>query len=170
LKHHKAMWYNGQKFHVKSVDDMKKTTDLGITTMFQVTNVSSRSEKHPRLTKNRYYGYWDDISKCDLKSFKIIQFEVKWYRLQINERDPERIVIQHDNGFTMVNTRTFELGLESYVLPNQCEQVFYCEVLGKPGWSSVVRYDLRGRPVKYNDVDVVQRPPTGSIFQLLEPK
>jgi hypothetical protein len=144
------MWYNGRKFRVKRVDDTKKTVGSGITVVFQVTNVSSRSDKHPRLTENRYYGYLDDIMECDFKSFKIILFEVKWYRLRINERDPERTVIQHDNGFTMVNTSTFEPGLESYVIPSQCEQVFYCEVLGKPGWSFVVRYDPRGRPVKYN--------------------
>jgi hypothetical protein len=75
----------------------------------------------------------DDIIERDFKSFKIILFEVKWYHLWINERDPEGIVIQHENGFTMVNTMTFELGLESYVLPIQCEQVFYCEVLDKLG-------------------------------------
>ena len=50
----------------------------------------------------------------------------------------------------MVNTRTFEPGLESYVLPSQCEQVFYCEVPGKPGWSFVVRYDPTWRPVKHH--------------------
>jgi hypothetical protein len=50
----------------------------------------------------------------------------------------------------MVNTRKFEPGLESYVLPSQCETVFYCEVLDKPGWSFVVRHDPRGRDVKYN--------------------
>jgi hypothetical protein len=150
LKHHKAMWYNSRKFRVKRVDDTKKTVDSGITAVFQVTNVSSRSDKHPRLTKNRYYGHLDDIIECDFKSFKIILFEVKWYCLRINERDPKRTVIQHENGFTMVNTRTFEPGLEIYVLPSQCEQVFYCEVPGKPGWSFVVRYDPRGRSVKYN--------------------
>ena len=50
----------------------------------------------------------------------------------------------------MVNTRTFEPGLESYVPPSQCEQVFYCEVPGKPSQSFVFRYDPRGRHVKYN--------------------
>ena len=40
-----------------------------------------------------------------------------------------------------------------YVLPSQCEQVFYWEVPGKAGRSYVVRYDARGRPVKYNHVD-----------------
>ena len=53
----------------------------------------------------------------------------------------------------MVNTREFEPGTEPYVLPSQCEQVFYLEVPGKAGWSYVVRYDPRGRPVKYNHVD-----------------
>ena len=111
LKHHKPMWYNGQKFHVKRVDDTKKTANSRITAMFQVTNVSSRSDKHLRLTENRYYGYLDDIIEFDFKSFKIIMFEVKWYHLQINECDFERTAIQHDNGFTMVNTRTFEPSL-----------------------------------------------------------
>jgi hypothetical protein len=41
-------------------------------------------------------------------------------------------------------------GTKTYVLPSQCEQVFYSEVPGKVGWSYIVRYDPRGRPVKYN--------------------
>ncbi len=112
------MWYKGCKFRIKKLDDMKKTCDFGITTVFQVTNVSSRTDRHPRLTRNRYYGYLHDIINCDFKSFMIILFEVKWYRLWINERGPKRNVMQHDNSFTMVNTRTFELSLESYVLPS----------------------------------------------------
>ena len=51
----------------------------------------------------------------------------------------------------MINTRSFELvGDEPYVLPSQCEQVFYSEVPHKQGWSFVVRHDPRGRPIKYN--------------------
>ena len=50
----------------------------------------------------------------------------------------------------MVNTRLFEPETNPYVLPSQCEQVFYSEVPGKEGWSFVVRHDPRGRPVKYN--------------------
>ena len=68
----------------------------------------------------------------------------------MNEHDPKRTVIEHVNGFTMVNTRALESGTEPYVLPSQCEQVFYSEVPGKAGWSYIVRYDPRGRPVKYN--------------------
>jgi hypothetical protein len=68
----------------------------------------------------------------------------------MHERDHERIVIEHDNRFTMVNTRAFEPGTEPCVLSSQCEQVFYSEVPGKEGWSYVVRYDPRGRTVKYN--------------------
>jgi hypothetical protein len=88
----------------------------------------------------------------DFNSFKILLFEVKWYRLRMHEHDPERTIIEHDNGFTMVNTREFEPSTETYVLPCQCEQVFYSEVPNKESWSYVVRYDPRGRLVKYNHV------------------
>ena len=77
-------------------------------------------------------------------------FEVKWCGLRMNERDPERTNIDHSNGFTLVNTRELEPGIYPYVLPIQCEQVFYSEVSGKAGWSYIVRYDPRGRPFKYN--------------------
>ena len=50
----------------------------------------------------------------------------------------------------MVNTKLFEPGTEPYVLPIQCEHVFYSEVPGKVGWSFVVRHNPRGRLVKYN--------------------
>jgi hypothetical protein len=71
----------------------------------------------------------------------------------MNERDHDRTIILHDTGFTMVNTRSFKPGTDHYVLPRQCKQVFYSEVPGKAGWSFVVGYDSRGRPVKYNIVD-----------------
>ena len=147
LKHHKAMWCNGHKFHIKRLDDKMKTSDCSITAVFKVTNVSSRTDRHPKETENRYYGHLEDIIECDFNSFKIVLFEVEWYRLQMHERDPERTVIEHTNGFTMVNTRAFEPGTKPYVLPSQCEQVFYSEVPSKGGWSYVVRYDPRGRPV-----------------------
>ena len=120
---------------------------------FQATNVSYRSDKHPKVYENRYYGYLEDILECDFNSFKVVMFEVKWYRLRMNERDPKRTVIKHANGFTMVNTRALELGTEPYVLPSQCEQVCFLEVLGKVGWSYIVRYNPRGRLVKYNVVE-----------------
>jgi hypothetical protein len=50
----------------------------------------------------------------------------------------------------MVNTRMFEPDTQSYALPSQCEKVFYLEVPGKVACSYVVRYDPRGRNVKYN--------------------
>ena len=77
-------------------------------------------------------------------------FVVKWYRLRLNQRDPDKTIIEHDNGFTMVNTKLFAPRTQPYFLPSQCEQVFYTEVLGRGGWSFVVRHDPRGRQIKYN--------------------
>ena len=102
------------------------------------------------VSENRYYGYLEDIIECDFNSFKIVQFEVKWYMLQMNERNPERTIIEHANGFTMVNTRELEPDTKTYVLPIHCEQVIYSEVLGKAGWSYIVIYDPRGRSIEYN--------------------
>ena len=45
------------------------------------------------------------------------------------------------------------LSHEPYVLPSQCEQVFYSEVPGRQGWSFFIRHDPRGRTIKYNIVE-----------------
>lgn len=148
------MWCNGRKYRIKKLDETNKTFDSGITAVFEVTNVSSKSDRHPKFSENRYYGYLEDIIHCDFKSFKIIFFVVKWYRLRLNQCDPDRTIIEHANGFTMVNTRLLESRTSKpYVLPSQCEQVFYSEVPGRMGWSFVIRHDPRGRQVKYNIVE-----------------
>ena len=95
----------------------------------------------------------DDILECDFKSFKLVLFDVKWYTLQMNECDPNRIVIEHDNGFTMVNIRSCDLGTYCSILPIQCQHVFYSKIPSRGGWSFVVRYYPRGRPIKYNVVE-----------------
>jgi hypothetical protein len=132
------------------LDDKKKPSDVGITLVFQVTNVSSRSDRHPTIFENRYYGYLNDIIGCDFNSFKLVTFEVKWYRLWMNEHDPKRTIIEHSNVFTIVNTRMFEPSTKTYALPSQCEHVFYSKAPTKVGWSYIVRYDPRGMHVKYN--------------------
>ena len=131
------------------MDDTKRTCDSRITAVFKITNISSRNDIHPQKSQNQYYGIFDDITECEFNTFKLVLFVVKWYRLRLNPNDLDRTVIEHDNGFTMVNTRLFApVGDELYVLPSQCEQVFYSEVPHKPGWSFVVRHDQRGRPIK----------------------
>jgi hypothetical protein len=67
----------------------------------------------------------------------------------MHEHDEERTVIQHAIGFPMIKTTFLEKENDRYVFPSQCEQVFYSKVLGKRDWSFVVRYDPRGRPIKY---------------------
>ena len=73
---------------------------------------------------NQYYGYFNDMLECDFESFKLVMSDIKWYKLQMNECDLDRIIIEHDNRFTMVNTISFELGINDYVLQSQCKQVF----------------------------------------------
>ena len=101
--------YNGYRYHIKNLDETKKTSYCGISVVFEVTNDSSRSDRHLELLKNQYYGYLEDILQCDFNSFKVVLFVFKWYMLQLNRCDPDITIIEHDNGFTMVNTRLFEL-------------------------------------------------------------
>ena len=92
----------------------------------------------------------EDIIQCDFNSFKLVMFVVKWHRLLLNQCDPNRTIIEHDNGFIMGNTRLFELGTKPYVLPSQCEHVIYFDIPGRGGWLFVMRHDLRGRKINYN--------------------
>ena len=87
------MWCNGRKFCIKQLDETRKNYDCGITAVFQVTNVSSRSERHPQEYENRYYGYLNYILECDFNSFKLVLSDVKLYRLRMHEHDEERISI-----------------------------------------------------------------------------
>ena len=128
LKHHNSMFYNGHKFRIKKLDEKKKTYDCGINKVLQVTNVSSRSGKHPGVSDNRYYGYFNYILECDFESSKIVLFDVKWYRLRMNECDYNIMVIEHNRIFTMVNTRSFKPRIDHYVLASECKHVFYSEV------------------------------------------
>jgi hypothetical protein len=67
----------------------------------------------------------------------------------MHERDEERTIIQHANRFPMIKEMVFERGHDHYVFPSQCEKVFYSNVQGDMDCSFVVRYDPRGRQVKY---------------------
>ena len=137
VKHHKAMVCNGCRYCIKKMDDTKKKSYCGISVVFEVTNVSSRSDRHPELLENLYYEYLKDILQCEFKSFKVVMFIVKWYKLRLNQHDLDRTIIEHDNGVTMVNTRLFEPGTKPCVLPSQCEHVFYSDP-SKASYSFVV--------------------------------
>ena len=71
------MWCNGRKFRIKQLDETRKSSDSGIIVVFQVTNVSSRTEKHRREYENRYYGYLNDIPECDINFLKLVLLYVK---------------------------------------------------------------------------------------------
>ena len=82
---------------VINLDDTKRTCDSRITAIFEVTNISSKNDIHPQQSQNQYYDILDDIIECNFNSFKVVLFVVKWYKLRLNQNDPDRMVIQHDN-------------------------------------------------------------------------
>jgi len=92
--------------------------------------------------------------KLDFNFLKVVFFEVRWYILLLQGVDIT--IIDHDNGFTMINTTRHELSTHQYVLSSQCEKVFYILVPSGIGWSFSVRYDTRGRPIKYVHEDIIE--------------
>lgn len=108
LKHYKAMWCNGHKVHIKNMDEKRKSFNNGIFKIFRVTDVSSRSDTHPEVSRNRYWCL-EDIIEFDCKSFKTIFLDVKWKNLQMKECDLERTFFEHANVFTMVNIRNIDI-------------------------------------------------------------
>ena len=119
MKHHKAMWCNGRKYHTKELDDRRNTCDSGITAILHVTNISHRGDRHSVTSNLRYYGYLEDTLDIDFKSFKVVLFKWRWYILLL--QGDERTIIDHDNIFAMINTNRYEPNTDPYVLPSQCE-------------------------------------------------
>ena len=52
VKHHKAIFCNGHNIRKKKLDDKMETCDSRISAVFQVTNISSRNDLHPRESEN----------------------------------------------------------------------------------------------------------------------
>ena len=52
------MWFNGRKFRIKKLDETKKTCDSRISAVFEVTNVSSRSNRRPECQKIDIMDIW----------------------------------------------------------------------------------------------------------------
>jgi hypothetical protein len=52
------MWCNGRKFRIKMLDDKMKTSDYGITVVFKVTNISSRSDKNTKKLRIGTMAIW----------------------------------------------------------------------------------------------------------------
>jgi hypothetical protein len=101
-----SLWCNGHKYHIKDLDDNKKTLDYGINTTFEVINISHKGDRHPVTTNIRYYGYLEDILELDFNSSKVVLFKIRWYWVLL--QGVERTNIDHDKIFTMTNITRHE--------------------------------------------------------------
>ena len=91
LKHHNSMRYNGCKFHIKKLNEKINTSDCGIIIVYQVTNVSSRSDTHcndqQSYTQWKYSKYFEDkYIHCRIVIVNCILYKriyVKWLQMRI---------------------------------------------------------------------------------------
>ena len=134
------MWNLSHHFHIKNVDDKRKTYDCVISTSFEVEFHSHENDREPSTITLRYYGVLEDIIDLDFMFLRNL-FYVEWYKIiKVGE---EKTILLDNNGFHMINTSRFGATFEPYVFPNQCSQIFSISNLEKPGWSFVIEYDPR---------------------------
>ncbi|MCO5556418.1 hypothetical protein L7F22_009967 [Adiantum nelumboides] len=89
------------------------------------------------IEKFTYYGHIDQILGIGSRSFDIHILDVKWYAAVTGGQRPSIKVAQ--NGFVVVDsTRLWTNQDDTFVFPNQCDQVFYYPMHGDTNWKYVI--------------------------------
>ena len=64
------MVYNGGRYWIKKLDEIKKTSDSRVLAVFEVTNVSSRTDRHPKSHKIDTMGIWKILYSLTLNPLR----------------------------------------------------------------------------------------------------
>ena len=61
---------NGGRYLIKKLDETKKTSDSGISVVFEITNVSSRTERHLEFSEIDTMGIWKILYSVTLNPLR----------------------------------------------------------------------------------------------------
>ena len=112
----------------------------GVASLFQ--EVSENSQE----SSVNYVGVLKDILELDYGALtmKIILMRCEWIKTQDNRGNPT--YIRDDAGFLTVNFRHKLPRLaDPFIFPSQATQVFFSDVIERPGWKVVLRKEARAR-------------------------
>lgn len=152
-KRYRGFIINGFRFHVKSIENRRKTQNSGVVVTAQTSSYASRSDNNPIIGDVTYYGVLKDIIELDyLEDKKVVLFNCDWV-------STGRAVKQDENGFTLVNFSRAQQHSEPFILASQAQQVFYIEDPIEKGWRVVVKTKTRDSfdmdPILSLDVDSI---------------
>ena len=132
-KRYKGFIINGFRFHVKEIEQRRKTQNSGVVVIAKTTSYSSANDRNPVIGDVTYYGVLKEIVELEyFLSRKVVLFKCDWV-------GQGRMQRQDENGFTLVNlSRPMNTG-EPFILASQAQQVFYAEDPIDKGWHVVIK-------------------------------
>ena len=141
-----AIWSRGRHFRVQDIDINRTTYDSGISATFDQETFAGSGQ----FQKYTYYGHISEILAIGYQSFELYILDVKWYQAVIGGSRPSIKVAQ--NGFVVVDSRRLWSNCtDTFVLPDQCDQVCYHPVHGDLNWLYVVDVAPRATQVFDNE-------------------
>lgn len=116
------------------------TYDSGIASVFQVPTADARD------VAVNYVGVLQDILKLDYGPLHVLVVLLccEWMKTSDNRGNPT--YVRDDAGFLVVNFRHILPRMaEPFIFSCQATQVFFSDVVEKPGWKVVLRKEARSR-------------------------
>lgn len=129
--------------HYRVEDDASSvmlTYDSGIASVFQVPTADARD------VAVHYVGVLKDILKLNYGPLNVpvVLLRCEWVKRSDNRGSDT--YIRDDAGFLMVNFRhKLSRMAEPFIFSSQATQVFFSDIVEKPGWKIVLRKEARSR-------------------------
>ncbi|KAK2997722.1 hypothetical protein RJ639_025814, partial [Escallonia herrerae] len=109
---YKGFIINGFRFHIKELEQNRKTQNSGLVVNAMTPSFSSARDDNPILGDLTYYGVLEEIIELS-----------NWVSKGSRKKEDE-------NGFTLLNFKRLTRHKEPFVLASQVQQVFYTEDVG----------------------------------------
>ena len=145
-KKFRSMWAFGSRFRVASCEQSLQTQDFGVAATFTRPWRASARDQNVVEADVEYIGELEEIVELDYRQSCVVVFVCRWVRA--NYRGQNATVRRDRWGFTIANFDSCErFGRESFAFPQNCQQLFFSDVLERPGWRVVLRREVRGQRV-----------------------
>jgi hypothetical protein len=143
----KSMYAYGYHYRVRSAEEsITKTCDSGVVAFFR-RPCRGGSRFNTVVEENvEYIGQILEIVELNYGRHCTVILVCDWVKANYRGRN---VTVKKDEwGFTVANFNTMvPYGYESFAFPVHCDQVFFSDEEGEPGWKVVLRTEVRGRRV-----------------------
>ena len=151
---YKSAYAFGYHYRVQSAEIPLKTCDSGLAATFVRECRAGVRDNNPVVAPVEYVGHLEEIIELDYRMLRQVMFVGTW--VKANYRGSSATVKKDQWGFNVANfSRMIPFGRDSFALPSQVQQVFYCDCADLPGWKVVLRIEPRGKRIVPSALDAV---------------